>query len=567
VNPTRPTFFRNSLALALATAALLVLACSSKPVSEPGGPGAAAAPDGSVPAPKLLDDLGGHSHPIRTSSPLAQRYFDQGLVLTFGFNHEAAVRSFEHATSLDPGCAMCFWGIALALGPNINAPMGPDAGRRAYAAAQEALRLAPNASPKEQAMIEALATRYAAHPEPERTALDRAYAEAMRGVATRYPDDLDIATLFAESLMDLHPWDYWTDAAAPRQDTPEILAQLERVLARQPAHVGANHYYIHAVEEFFPERGVAAADRLAQAAPDDAGHLVHMPSHIYWRVGRYEDALEINQRAIAADEAFFSWCRAGPFYEAAYYPHNVHFLWAAASTEGRSEIALSAARKLAASTSEQVDAYPFVEEFMAIPGLTLARFGRWDAILGEPQPAPERRYLTGIWYYTRGLALARTGAPEVARAELARLRAVAAEPAATELLLAGGTATASALLEIGAAHLDGEIAAAQGLHAEAITALESAVTAQDALVYMEPPPWYLPSRQALGAVLLDAGRADDAEAVYRLDLEKLPRNGWSLYGLSRSLRAQERDSEADWAERGFETAWARADVELRASRF
>jgi tetratricopeptide (TPR) repeat protein len=338
------------------------------------------------------------------------------------------------------------------------------------------------------------------------------------------------------------------------------------VLESQPDHVGANHYYIHATEEFFPEKAVPAADRL-RALDLEAGHLVHMPSHIYWRVGRYDDALEINQRASLADEEFFSWCRAGTFYRAAYYPHNVHFLWAAASAEGRSDIALAAARKLEAATAEMLAEIDFLEEFQSIPILTLVRFGRWDAVLGTPRPDARLRYLNGIWHYARGVAMLRKGQLDGAAAELAALRAVAAEDAAASLILAGGVAPASQLLAIGAAHLDGELLAAQGKADAAVAALEQAVAEQDLVAYMEPPPWYFPTRQALGAVLLDAGRAKDAEAVYRRDLEQYPKNGWSLYGLARSLDAQGRTSDADWAKQGHENAWARADVELTASRF
>jgi tetratricopeptide (TPR) repeat protein len=421
-------------------------------------------------------------------------------------------------------------------------------------------------SARERAYIEALTLRYAADPPADRADLDLAYAQAMRRLHRADLDDVDAATLLAEALMNLYPWDYWTPDGQPREYTPEIVSLLESALERQPTHVGANHYYIHAVEEFFPERAVSAADRLGNLAPD-AGHLVHMPSHIYWRVGRYDDALEINRRAVAADESFFAWCRAGAFYRAAYYPHNVHFLWAAASAEGRSEIALSSARKLAASVADKADAFPFVEEFLAIPSFTLARFGRWDALLGEPPPAPRYRYLTGVWHYTRGLARVRTGGLQQAEGELARLRAVADEAAMRELTLAGGVATASELLAIGIGHLEGELAAAEADTDRAVRALERSVTLQDRLAYMEPPPWYFPMRQALGAVLLDAGRAAEAEAVYRLDLEQYPSNGWSLWGLSESLRRQGRDADSAWAERGFQSAWARADVELAASRF
>jgi len=549
------------LALALAAA----LACSARTNGERAEAAREPAPtdDG---APVLLENLGDHHHPVTTGSPLAQRYFDQGLILVFGFNHEAAIRSFELAARLDPDCAMCSWGVALALGPNINLPMGPEAGRRAHAAAQEALRRAPRASARERAYIEALVQRYEAAPSEERGALDLAYANAMREVQRADPQDVDAAVLLAESLMDLTPWDYWTADGEPRAYTAEILALLEGVLARDPTHVGANHYYIHAVEKQYPERGVAAAERLGSLAPD-AGHLVHMPSHIFWRVGRYEDALEINQRAAAADEAFFSWCRAGPFYRAAYYPHNLHFLWATASAEGRAELAISTARKLEAETAPHVAAFPFLQEFLSIPMLTLARFGRFDAVLGAPTPAADQRYGVGIWHYVRGLARVRSGALDAAAQELDALDAVRQEPAAQQLMLAGGTASAATLLGIGSAHLRGELASARGERDAGIAALEQAVALQDALTYMEPPPWYFPTRQALGAALLDAGRAAQAEAVYRADLEQYPRNGWSLYGLAQSLAAQGKRDEATWTQEGFRNAWARADVTLAASRF
>ncbi|MDJ0847543.1 MAG: hypothetical protein QNK04_04075 [Myxococcota bacterium] len=536
----------------------LVGACQGGPASAP--------PEAGEDAPRLLEQLGDTHFPITTSSPRAQRYFDQGLTLTYGFNHDAAVRSFAAAARLDPGCAACQWGIALALGPNINAPMGPEAGREAYAAVQRARALEAGATDKERALIAALATRYAAEPPAERASLDLAYAEAMQEVRRDHPDDVDVATLTAEALMDLTPWNYWTSEAEPREHTPEVLRLLEFALERRPDHVGANHYYIHATEEFFPEKGEGAADRLG-ALDLEAGHLVHMPSHIYWRVGRYEDALDINRRAAAADEAFFSWCRGGAFYRAAYYPHNVHFLWAAASMEGRSQIAISTSRKLEAATADRVDQFDFMEEFMSIPALTLARFGRWDAVLGTPRPDPARRYLTGIWHYTRGLALVRGGRLADARDQLGSLRVVSREEATKSLVLAGGTTSASVLLSIAAAHLEGEHHAASGRSKRAVASLERAVEEQDALAYMEPPPWYFPTRQALGAALLESGRADEAEAVYRKDLEQYPANGWSLYGLARSLEAQGRSADAQWAEGGYRTAWARADVELTASRF
>ena len=516
--------------------------------------------------PRLFAGLGPAHHPVTTQSPLAQRYFDQGLSLCFGFNHEAAIHAFEAALEIDPSCAMCEWGIALALGPNINAPMAPGSARPAYAAAQRALAKAERASERERAYIRAVAARYAAEPPTDRSTLDRAYADAMRTVHEADPSDADAAALFAEALMDLSPWNYWTPDRKPRANTLEILAVLEAVLAARPDHVGANHFYIHAVEMPYPERGVAAAERLRTLAPD-AGHLVHMPSHIFWRVGRYDDAFETNRSALRSDERFFATCRAGPFYRTAYYAHNLHFLWAAAAAEGRSEVALATARQLEAESAAAIESYPFLEEQLAIPILTLARFGRWDALLAAERPPASRVYLTGIWHYARGLALVRTGRATEVGAEIDALEALIETEAAQKLILSGGVASAAQLLEIGYAHLLGEHAASTGKIAAASKMLRGAVKKQDEVAYMEPPPWYFPTRQALGAVLLEAGRAADAEKVYRADLEHHPRNGWSLYGLAASLRAQGKRADADWAQKGFAAAWARADVELHASRF
>jgi tetratricopeptide (TPR) repeat protein len=547
-----------TLAALAAVAGLGLTTCARGPAPPP--------PEAGEGAPRLLDQLGGRSYPITTKSELAQRYFDQGLALTYAFNHDAAIRSFRAAEQLDPGCAMCAWGVGLAYGPNINAPMGPEAGRAAHAATGRARERAAGATEVERDLIEALATRYEPEPAADRAALDLAYANAMREVHAKHPGDLEVATLFAESLMDLHPWDYWLDGAVPRETTPELLSVLEGVLERAPDHIGANHYYIHATEEFFPERAEPSADRLT-ALGLESGHLVHMPAHIYWRVGRYGDAVTSNQVAAAKDEAFFTWCRGGDFYAANYYGHNLHFLWAAAAAEGRSELAQSTARKLEAVSRDRLDEFAALEEFIATPMLSAARFGDWDSLLGTPKPDPGRPYLTGVWHYTRGLALLRTGRPDAAAAELAALAAVAKSPEATALGLAGGTASAATLLGIGAAHLEGEIAAARGDVEAAVAALERAVAQQDTLLYMEPPPFYFPTRQALGAVLLDAGRAADAEAVYRRDLEQHPANGWSLYGLGRSLAAQNQVAAAELAETGYRNAFAQADVSLEASRF
>jgi len=554
--PTRRTARRTTIALATALLACFLVSCQGDPVSDPPGPT----------APRLLDELGDWSHPISTSSPLAQRYFDQALILTFGFNHEAAIRSFEEAARLDPSCAMCRWGIAFALGPNINAAMGPESAARAYRELQLALELRESASERERAYIDALAERYA-DPNPEdRSALDLAFANAMRELHEAAPGDIDAASLFAESLMDLYPWAYWTAEKQPREYTLEILSTLEGILETTPEHVGANHLYIHAVEEHFPEKAVPAAERLGDLAPD-AGHLVHMPSHIFWRVGRYGEAAELNVRAIAADEQYFGWCRPGPFYAAAYYPHNVHFLWASASFEGQSELALTNARKLASVTRGAVDDAPFVQEFMAVPILTLARFGRWDAVLAEPAPDPAHVYLNGISSYARGLAFVRTGKLDQAWKSLEALRAVASSDEAQALGLASNTSTARDLLNIGSYHLEGEIAAAEDRPDAAIEALETAVSWHQQLVYMEPPPWYAPPRLALGTVLLENGRPSDAQAVFLADLEQYPKNGWSYYGLAKSLRAQGKLGEADWARKEYAKAWANADLQLASPQF
>ena len=516
--------------------------------------------------PELLTGLGDHRRPITTSSTEAQLYFDQGLALIYGFNHDAAIRAFDQALVLDPACAMCAWGKATALGPNINLPLGPAAAEDAYAAGQLALSLSKHATPVEQELIRAVAARYTPTYSADRAALDLQYANAMREVHAHFPEDVDVAVLTAEALMNLYPWSYWTADRKPKQYTAELVALLEWAMQTEPTHIGANHYYIHAMEEYFPEKAEPAADRLRTLAPD-AGHLVHMPGHIYYRVGRYKDAATVNVSAIASDEAYFARCRPGDFYRAAYYPHNIHFLWAAAATEGQSVEAIATARNLAAKVEEFHQELPMVEEFLAIPGLTLVRFGRWDAVLGEPAPPEGRPYQGAMWHYARGVAFARTGRAKEAQAELVIVQAAVKSKANAELMLAGNTASAAALLAIAEAHLEGELAASQGNLSAALPALERAVALQDALIYMEPPPFYFPTRQALGAVLLEGGRAKQAEAVYRRDLREWPKNGWSLFGLSHALLAQKKSDQAAWADEGFQRAWARADVKLVASRF
>jgi len=521
----------------------------------------------------LIGNLGNHHHPITTLSPLAQRYFDEGLTLTFGFNHAEAVRSFRDAAALDPRCAMCHWGVALALGPNINAPMDPAAVPEAHAAIRQATALASGADPAERAYIAALATRYAAEPVADRADLDLAYADAMRALARQYPDDLDAATLAAEALMDLSPWAYWTKDGQSTAYTGEIVSILESVLARAPDHVGANHFYIHAVEASqAPERALPSAERLERLSPG-AGHLVHMPGHVYWRVGRYSDAVRVNEQAIGVDEATLRRGVTGAdrgshtYYALAYYPHNIHFLFAAAHTEGRGALALQAARKLVDSIPAEAYAVaPALEDFRPMPLFALVRFGRWGEILSEPRPAEQLQYATGIWHWARGLAYLRTGQLDAAEGEHARLDAIARTEAMQALTLASFPKAAT-LLDVASNVLAGELAGARGDTAAMLAHLTSAVAAQDELAYIEPPAWFYPVRHNLGAALLDAGRDADAEAVYREDLRQYPNNGWSLFGLARSLRAQGKLAEADEAQWRFDEAWQRADVTLTASRF
>jgi len=518
------------------------------------------------PAP-LFEDLGSYHHPITTDSDLAQKYFDQGLILAYGFNHAEAERSFRAATEVDPSCAMCFWGVALALGPNINKPMASEDAPAAYEAAQRALELAPGASPREQAYVQALAQRYAAEAPADRAPLDRAYADAMAEAASTYPDDLDLATLYAEALMDLQPWDYWDAAGKPKGSADQIVAVLEQVLAAAPNHPGALHLYIHAVEASSdPQRGEVAADRLGDLVPG-AGHLVHMPAHIYLRIGRYADASEANVRAAAADESYITQCNVQGFYPALYYPHNIHFLWLTASIEGRYNLALESARKLSAAvTEEQVRQYPEIEWYLPTPLFTLARFERWDDILVEPAPPADFSYNTAVWHYARGLAYAAKGNVEAARSELAAIDAILETPAVRDYVPAPGQPPTKHLIEIAENILTASVAEATKQRAATIAALQTAVRLQDALPYMEPPYWYYPVRQSLGAAYLRFGEPRKAEAVFRRDLEEHPDNGWSLFGLAASLDAQGRSREAAEVHAQFEEAWRNADTRLVISK-
>ncbi|APR84737.1 TPR repeat protein [Minicystis rosea] len=514
----------------------------------------------------LFDDLGRHTHPVTTASPLAQRYFDQGLRLVYAFNHDEARRSFEQAARLDPSFAMAHWGVALTLGPNINLPTDAEREQAAYDAVQRALSTMDGASAAEQGYIRALAVRYARTPGTDRRARDVAYADAMRALSGAYPDDLDAATLFAEALMDLRPWDLWTHEGKPQPGTEEIVATLESVLARNPDHPGANHYYIHAVEASpHPERALASADRMGKLMPG-AGHMVHMASHIYMRLGRYADAAEANVRAIEADRAYLAAARPDGFYAEMYLPHNLQFLTVSSAFEGRRAASMQAARETAAAVSDSmVEKMPMLESFRAMPSLVMARFGAWDAALAEPAPPPQQRHATAIHAWTRAVSAVRMGRWYPALYERARFETARAEVPA-DLRLTGNN-HAAAVLEVASKILEGEIAAARGRVDEAIVTLQRAVELEDALAYGEPPDWPIPARHTLGAVLVAAGRAAEAEQVYRDDLRHNPENGWALLGLTQSLLMQGRGAEAAETRDRFRRAFARADVTPPASRY
>ena len=516
----------------------------------------------------LMEGFDLHSHPITTSSKETQRFFDQGMTLAFGFNHGESEAFFRHAAELDPQCAMCYWGIAYSLGPNINKPYDPANQPEIRKAMDRALELAPKASDREQALIEALAERYGTDPAADRVPFDKAYAAAMRRVSLRFPTDNDAATLFAEAVMDTMPWDYWTPENGPRPGTQEFIDALTRVLKRDPEHVGAAHFLIHAVEKTKPELGLPAANELAALPAGAPGHLIHMASHIYIRVGRYDDAVRSNQRAIEADDAYAAEHGAPGFYSAVYMPHNHHMLWAAATLDGRSATALETARRLGDGVKDAIrDPVMGVgaQHFWLTPLYAAVRFGKWDELLAWPEPDADLPYPRAAWNYARGMALVRTGKVDQAQPHADALRQ-AVGSGALDALVYNFNSTAK-LMAIASAVLDGEIKAAKGDAKGAVASLEKAVELEDSLVYDEPPAWHVPARHNLGAVLLEAGRAADAEQVYRADLDVYPWNGWSLYGLAKSLEAQGKAKDAAEARNRLAKAWDQGDFELSASRF
>ena len=521
-----------------------------------------ATPAGAPVAPRL-QNLGAHVFPVSTRHKQAQLFINQGDNLAYAFNHAESHRAFREAARLDPGLAMAYWGQALVLGPNINALMEPNEEPNAFELARKAASLKAKASARERALIDALSERYSGKPE-DRRARDVAYAAAMRTVHQQFPDDLDITMFYVESVMDLRPWGYWMGDGRPHEGIAEIVNLTEKVMAKHPKHPGALHMYIHLMEAYSPHKAEKAADTLITLMPA-AGHMVHMPAHIYQRVGRYADAARSNELAIAADEDYITQCRAQGLYPMAYYPHNVHFLWFAATFEGRSAVAIENARKLAAKVDDEtLKQVPILAAFRVVPYYALTRFARWDEMLKEPEPA-SHPFLRGVWHYARGTAFVAKGQLEDAERELARVNEILQDKALDSPLFSPNTGRA--VLSIAPEVLGGELAAARKEYDKALAHLSRAVRLEDGLVYTEPSEWHYPTRHSLAAVLLEAGRPAEAETVYWEDLRKNPDNGWALTGLVQALRAQNKQEAAELAQARLQKAWGRADVKPDSSRF
>ncbi len=509
-------------------------------------------------APRLYTDLGTLSHPIAIRSTRAQAYFDQGLRLYYGFNSEESVRAFREAARLDPSSPMPHWGIAMALGPNVNVSMDTAAEREAHAAMMEATRLAENGNPRDRAFVATIADRYAPLPGTERGRRDTLYVAAMRNLVRRYPDDQDAGALLAESLMLLHPWDWYTAEGTPVGSILEAVGHIERVIRKNPNHPGACHFYIHAVEQSVtPARALPCAKRLSGLMPG-AGHIVHMPAHIYMRTGNYAEAVRHNEHAAHTDERFIGEQKPKGVYPL-YYAHNLHFLWAAAAMDGQTKVSLKAARDLVANVPPELyEQAPLFELIAAVPALALARFEKWSALSSEPAPKATLKLARALWHHARGVAYARTSNAELAERELTALRTLAADIPRDQLVMT--TNTAPQVTDLAAKVVEAEIAIARGRTSDGIALLTAASHLEDGLRYDEPATWYSPVRQRLGRVLLTAGQPAEAERAFREDLMRNPGNGWSLNGLATSLTAQGKGSESAKVMRSFRRVWTRADV-------
>lgn len=516
----------------------------------------------------LFDDLGSLEFPVTTNSNLAQKYFNQAIILAYGFNHEEAFRSFKEVARLDSNCAMAYWGMAYVLGPNINLPMDPGVVHSAYEAIQKAITLLDDETQREKDYVMALAKRYTNEKLEDRAPLDQAYSDAMRELANKYPDDLDASTMFAESIMDLHPWDYWLKDGSPQPWTSEILSALERVMGKDSTHLGANHLYIHAVEASRnPQRGLASADRLRFLAPG-AGHLVHMPSHIYIRTGNYHEGSLANIRAVKSDEEYLNQCNQQGFYPLSYYPHNYHFLWATATLEGDSKTAIDAALKTSQKPPDSlmnVCGYQTLQHFAVVPLYAYVTFGKWDEILNYEKPLDNRPYMRAVWHYARAMASISKDELEQAEKEIAELEVFSSNKEIEELSI-WGINSAGLLIKIAYQVSKGELEAKNKNYDSAIAHLKKAVELEDQLRYDEPPTWFYPCRQNLGAVLIEAGRYKEAQIVYEENLREIPNNGWGLFGLQQALLKQGKGREAFEIEKKFNNAWQYSDIRLTSSR-
>jgi tetratricopeptide (TPR) repeat protein len=503
----------------------------------------------------IMPGLGDLHHPVTTGNPEAQKFFDQGLRLIYAFNHDEAAKSFRRAAELDPRMAMAYWGIAEAVGPNYNDPADPERFKEAHEAIQKAVDLSGNASPSERAYIAALAKRFPSDPNADLRQAAEQYYDAMRELVKQFPDDLDAATLFAEAGMNLHPWGLWHVDGTPEVRTEEIVATLESVLRRDPNHMGAIHYYIHAVEASpNPERALAGANKLAALAPA-AGHLVHMPGHIYIRTGDFDAAVKTNEQAAAADRAYIQGHGGEGLYPAMYYSHNLHFIAMCASMEGNYDEAHKAAAMLASHVAPMVKTMPPLEGFMTVPFAVEIRFQKWDQVLNMPAPDPAMKTTTVFWHFARGMAFAAKGKINEAQAEYKIVSAAEAATPPDAVFQMPVNNKAKDILNIAKNVLGAKIALAQHDSAAAITQLREAVATQDKLKYGEPPDWFFPVRESLGAALLLNGKPADAEKVFRDDLERNPRNPRSLYGLREALKAQNRAYDAQFVDKQFQAAW------------
>ena len=522
-------------------------------------------PDSSQQIAPLFENLGDYTFKISTENSRSQAFFNQGMRLTFAFNHAEAHRSFMEAARLDPENAMAYWGQAYALGPNINDPL-PDQQRKeaAWKALGQAKKFSSDATELERALIGALESRYTDQWDTEVTKLNKAYLKKMAEVRKAFPENADVQTLYAAAAMNTMPWNYWDTEGKPMPETPEAKKALEKSIALNPKHPGAHHYYIHMVELPYPDLGVASAESLEDLMPA-AGHLVHMPSHIYIRVGRYKDAVKANHKAIAADEDYISQCYSQGLYPLGYYPHNIHFLWSASSLIGESATAIEAAKKTAEKVPQgEMAEMHFLQDFAATPLLAYTRFGKWNDILTYPAPAAEIRHLNLMRHYARGLAFIRKENAREAREELMAIKEIMEDPTSADIVATAHNST-DRIARVAYHVVAGELAHFEGDSDTAIDHMEKAIVAEDALTYTEPSAWHIPPRQSLGAILLELGKYKEAESVYREDLKRLRQNGWSLYGLSEALDSQGKAQEAQATREEFKTVWQYSDIAIERS--